>query len=166
MQKSASSSAGLHVFQRVTMLAHGSPLPVRSECVWKEVRHKGERGVGFHIAKSGHEKIVILRRESEGGQDTRYTDSIHSRWGWEEMNSSTHLFLHSANIDLHPVPPLIETLQWFSFILEYKTKFSPRFSWLHDTVPTYFLSFISCQLSFNSSVQAHCFPFWTELISL
>ena len=31
----------------------------------------------------------------------------------------------SANIDLHPVPPLIKTLQWFSFILECKTKFSP-----------------------------------------
>lgn len=161
MQKSPAILC-VHVFQRVTMLACGSTLPKRSECVQKQVSYKGEEGVGFPAARSGYDTRVMLRRGSGGDTGNsahRQTPFAAGGVGRRRIPACLPL----ASVYLHYVPPLIQTLQWFSCVRECKT--SLPVSWLRDVVPPASSPSSSSISVFISYVQAHHFAFGTELVS-
>lgn len=146
MQKSPAILC-VHVFQRVTMLACGSTLPKRSECVQKQVSYKGEKGVGFSAARSGYDTRVMLRRGS-GGETGNSAHRLHLQQVGLGGDEFLPACLPLASVYLHYVPPLIQTLQWFSCVRECKTSLPPSLmaAWCS---PPCFLTFILLHFRFQ-----------------
>ena len=104
----------------------------------------------------------MLRRGS-GGDTGNSAHRLHLQQVGLGGDEFLPACLPLASVYLHYVPPLIQTLQWFSCVRECKT--SLPVSWLRDVVPPASSPSSSSISVFISYVQAHHFAFGTELVS-